>query len=64
MRGGQLQALREILGHRDIKLTLRYAHLAPGHLATEMDKMATPAATFSTISAQPATIERAPSVSA
>jgi site-specific recombinase XerD len=30
MRGGSLHALRELLGHRDIKLTLRYAHLAPG----------------------------------
>ena len=40
MRGGQLQALREILGHRDIKLTLRYAHLSPGHLRTEIEKTA------------------------
>jgi integrase len=37
MRGGSLQALREILGHRDIKRTLRYAHLAPGHLRSEID---------------------------
>ena len=29
MRGGSLQALLTILGHADIKMTLRYAHLAP-----------------------------------
>ncbi len=38
MRGGQLQALKEILGHSDIKMTLRYAHLAPEHLRSEMVK--------------------------
>ncbi len=40
MRGGNLLALREILGHRDIKLTVRYAHLSPGHLRTEIEKTA------------------------
>jgi integrase len=60
MRGGSLQALREILGHRDIKLTLRYAHLAPGHLRSEIDKTAAP---VSTISAHSATIEPASRVS-
>jgi site-specific recombinase XerD len=44
MRGGSLQALREILGHRDIKMTLRYAHLAPGHLRDEMERTAAPSA--------------------
>jgi integrase len=42
MRGRQLEALRAILGHRDIKMTLRYAHLSPSHLRTEIDKTATP----------------------
>jgi integrase len=42
MRGGSLLALREILGHRDIKLTARYAHLSPGHLRTEIEKTAAP----------------------
>jgi len=36
MRGGRLQALQAILGHADIKMTLRYAHLAPEHLRSEM----------------------------
>jgi site-specific recombinase XerD len=61
MRGGQLQARREILGHRDIELTLRHAHLAPGHLRAEIDKTA---ARFSTISAHDATLEPATRVTA
>jgi hypothetical protein len=32
MRGGSLPALQQILGHADIKMTLRYAHLSPDHL--------------------------------
>jgi len=32
MRGGSLQALKELFGHADLKMTLRYAHLAPEHL--------------------------------
>lgn len=39
MRGGQLESLRQILGHKDLT-TLRYAHLSPGHLRTEMNKTA------------------------
>lgn len=29
MRGVSLKAVQELLGHRDIKMTMRYAHLAP-----------------------------------
>jgi len=38
MRGGSIQALKEILGHADLKMTLRYAHLAPEHLRGEIVK--------------------------
>jgi hypothetical protein len=38
MRGGSLQALKELLGHADLKMTLRYAHLGPEHLRGEMLK--------------------------
>ena len=53
MRGGSLQALKEILGHQDIKMTLRYAHLAPDHLRQEVAKTERPpGVTISTSSAQ------------
>jgi integrase len=50
MRGGSLQALKE--GHRDITMTLRYAHLAPEHLRQEVAKTERSAAALSTTSAQ------------
>ena len=30
MRGVGLRAVQELLGHCDMKLTMRYAHLSPG----------------------------------
>jgi integrase len=38
MRGGSLQELKEILGHADMTMTLRYAHLSPAHLRRAMLK--------------------------
>jgi integrase len=32
MRGASLRAVQELLGHRDIATTMRYAHLSPDHL--------------------------------
>lgn len=33
MNGGNILVLQRILGHADIKITMRYSHFAPEHLA-------------------------------
>jgi hypothetical protein len=38
MRGGNIVALQEILGHASLTMTRRYAHLAPDHLRAEIAK--------------------------
>jgi site-specific recombinase XerC len=32
MRGASLKAVQELLGHADLKMTMRYAHLSQAHL--------------------------------
>lgn len=32
MNGGNILILQRVLGHTDIKMTMRYAHFAPEHL--------------------------------
>jgi integrase len=39
MRGGSLKALKEILGHKDIKMTMRYAHLSKEFAKEEIQIM-------------------------
>jgi integrase len=38
MRGGDLYRLKEIMGHADMKTTMKYAHLRPDALIEEMEK--------------------------
>lgn len=39
MSGIDLNTVRELLGHRDIKMTQRYAHLAPEHKVMAVEKL-------------------------
>jgi integrase len=38
MAGVPLPTVKEILGHRDLQTTLRYAHLSPGHIQAAIEK--------------------------
>src|SRR5439155_25556948 len=38
MRGGSLQALQKLLGHATLAMTMRYAHLSPDYLRSEVAK--------------------------
>jgi integrase len=41
MAGVDLNTIRELLGHADLKMTLRYAHLASEHKASAVEKLVT-----------------------
>jgi integrase/recombinase XerD len=38
MRGGDLKTLQDLLGHADMKMTMRYAHVLDQHKRDQMDK--------------------------
>ena len=41
MAGGSLRAVAELLGHKGLRMVMRYAHLAPGDLSDEVRKLDT-----------------------
>jgi hypothetical protein len=36
MKGASLRSVAELLGHRGLRLVMRYAHLSPEHLSAEV----------------------------
>ena len=40
MAGVDLRTVQELAGHKDIKMTVRYAHLAPAHWLAAVDRLA------------------------
>ena len=36
------RTVQELLGHKGIAMTLRYSHLAPGHMQEAVDKLVPP----------------------
>jgi Phage integrase family len=39
MAGVDLRTVQELMGHKDIKMTLRYAHLSPDHTRQAMETL-------------------------
>jgi len=66
MRGASLKDVQELLGHADIKMTMRYAHLSPAHLRATVDRLdgITPAPSAAPVqhTAQRKVLKSAPSV--
>jgi site-specific recombinase XerC len=52
MSGVDLTTVRELLGHKDIKMTLRYSHLAPSHKVNAVNIL------DKTINAEKSTIQK------
>ena len=39
MKGVDLSTVAKLMGHRDIRVTMRYSHLAPDHLQDAVDRL-------------------------
>tara|TARA_A100001037_G_C14884749_1_gene515577 strand:+ start:63 stop:218 length:156 start_codon:yes stop_codon:yes gene_type:complete len=39
MQGVDVRTAQELAGHRDITTTMKYAHLAPGHLENSVEQL-------------------------
>jgi len=45
MAGVDIRTVQELMGHKSITMTMRYAHLAPGHQQAAVEKLIAPSAT-------------------
>ena len=56
MAGVDLRTVQELMGHKDIKMTLRYAHLSPSHTMAAVQRLnASPTAITTAIGLDEAT---------
>jgi site-specific recombinase XerD len=39
MKGVDLRTVQEVMGHKDITMTLRYSHLSPAHTMAAVQKL-------------------------
>ena len=39
MQGVDVRAVKELAGHQNIQTTMKYAHLAPGHLEDSVERL-------------------------
>jgi len=39
MKGVDLRTVQQLMGHKSIKMTMRYSHLSPGHLQDSVEKL-------------------------
>ena len=43
MKGASLRSVAELLGHRGLRMVMRYAHLSPAYLSAEVGLLDAPA---------------------
>jgi integrase len=41
MQGVNLKTVQQVLGHKDIKMTMRYSHLSPEYVQDAMERLDT-----------------------
>lgn len=62
MAGVDIRTVQELLGHKSITMTMRYAHLSPQHRAAAVEKLCEPSATRTATTPQEAAVAVAPMV--